>query len=209
MSAEALRRIGLIKYRFFFLPNSGGTMPLFRLAAFSGYPHEPLEEIPLPYGNSARESLRLGQCATIQLVAPNVLNVQCFREGGNIGEHEFVHQKWCSYLKLNENVPEIQQQRPQPSMDMEFVLPQTKESIEEQLEMIEQRKVTLLEEIEDHYFKLMKQVYKKDREYYYERNIIPPFEEILLKETLEEKSYVPLVAEDIRQLVLGEKDSWL
>jgi hypothetical protein len=113
-----------MKYEFFFAPYSRGTMPLLRLATFTGYPHE-LENITLPYGNVARESVRLRQCADIILATPNVLNVRCLIGARGLGGHEFVHRKLCDYFSL---------EQPIPSMDMNLVLHQSKEAIDEQLE---------------------------------------------------------------------------
>jgi hypothetical protein len=81
-------------------------------------------------------------------------------------------------------------------MDMNFVLPQSKEAIDEQLEKVEKRMGTLLQEIKEGYEKSQK------------IGLSPEVLEQKKLKKLEDESYVPLVAEDIRKLVTGERDQW-
>lgn len=192
--SQALLLMQHMKNQFLFLRGTGGTVTLLRLATFTGYPGE-LENIPLPYGNSANESMYLGQCANIELMASNVLNVKCYSEGGSIGQHTFVHKMLCDYFCLYN--PETQ---PIPSMDMDFVLPQTKKAINEQLEKVEKTTETLLQEIHDDY--------ERAREVAQKVGQSPEELEQKKLEKLEYESYVQLVAEDIRKLVTGERDQW-
>jgi uncharacterized membrane protein YgaE (UPF0421/DUF939 family) len=81
-------------------------------------------------------------------------------------------------------------------MDMNFVLPQSKEAIDEQLEKVEKRMGTLLQEIKEGYEKSQK------------IGLSPEVLEQKKLKKLEDEAYVPLVAEDIRKLVAGERDQW-
>ena len=85
-------------------------------------------------------------------------------------------------------------------MDMDFVLPQTKKAINEQLEKVEKTTETLLQEIHDDY--------ERAREVAQKVGQSPEELEQKKLEKLEYESYVQLVAEDIRKLVTGERDQW-